>query len=80
MKRLTQRDRPGEASKVSLEYLQNIHDLHEKWLNPASSYTTSTNGIYYKPSTVIVIDADQPLDDVYKIIEHETKNVVTLAN
>jgi thymidine kinase len=75
--RLQQRGRPEETQTVSLDYLQKIHAFHETWLNP-SIETSSIK--YYKPSSVIIIDGDQSIDDVYKIIEIETRNAVTLAN
>jgi thymidylate kinase len=80
MQRLHKRGRPEETQSVSLEYLQTIHDLHETWLNSPSSLSSSSSQGYYKPPSVIIINGDQSIDDVYKIIEKETRNAVTLAN
>jgi thymidylate kinase len=76
MQRLHRRGRPEETQSVSLEYLQALHELHEQWLNAPRD----TSGRFYKPPSVIVINGDQSIDDVYKIIEKETRNAVTLAN
>lgn len=88
MSRLYKRGR-HEEDRVSLEYLRSLHDLHEQWLNhdmvnSTSSLTHQSNDVtfdlgYYKPSNVIIIDADQSIDQVYKTIEHETRNAVTMA-
>ena len=79
MSRIHQRGRPEETQSVGLDYLLKIHDLHEAWLSP-SVYGSENNGLFYRPPTVITINGDQPLDDVYKIIERETRNVATLAS
>ena len=79
MSRLQKRGRPEETTSVSMEYLQKIHDLHERWLNPSRESLVDTSS-YYRPPSVIIIDGDQSLDDVYKIIEKETKDAVTMVN
>lgn len=79
MRRLMERNRPEETNRISLEYLQNLHDLHENWLNTRSETMIGLRK-FYKPSSVIVIDANQSVDDVYKTIEHETKNAVLMKN
>lgn len=90
MSRLHKRARHEETRSVSLDYLTNLHQLHEKWLNhgdcdfaaaddkiaPIDSKTITS---YYKPSNVIIIDADQSIDQVYKAIESETRNAVFMA-
>lgn len=88
MSRLHKRNR-HEETRVSLEYLTNLHQLHEKWLNhghcgdfaAADDKNASKNIItsYYKPGNVIIIDADQSIDQVYKAIEFETRNAVIMA-
>lgn len=77
LNRLYKRGRPEETQSVSLEYLQKIHDLHETWL---SSSINNAQSKYYRPPSIIVIDGDQSIDDVYKIIETETRNAVTMVN
>lgn len=72
MRRLYERGRPEETSSISLEYLKNLHDLHEKWLNSDSTE-------YYRPQSVIIIDADQSIDQVYKEIELETQKAVSIS-
>lgn len=76
LKRLNQRGRP-EEHRVSIDYLRNLHEFHESWLGPNSK----KNGLY-RPASVIVIDGDQSIDDVYKTIEAETRNAfaISLAN
>ena len=76
LERLRMRGRPEETQSVSLDYLQKIHDLHEIWL----ADTANNINRFYRPSSVIIIDGDQSLDDVYRIIENETRNAVSLAN
>jgi deoxyadenosine/deoxycytidine kinase len=42
--RIAQRKRP-EESEISIEYLQMLHDKHEKWIES------------YEPSQVLILDA-----------------------
>ncbi|CAB3386186.1 Hypothetical predicted protein [Cloeon dipterum] len=58
--RLLQRSRKEELS-VSLEYLQQVHEAHEKWL---------LHGIPAKaPAPVLVLDANSNLDAMYRQYE-----------
>jgi thymidylate kinase len=72
LKRLQRRGRPEEINTVTLEYLTRIHELHETWLA-----TNSTK--LYRPPNVIIIDADKSIDEVYRNIEDQTKNVALMA-
>lgn len=93
LKRLNQRARTEETNRVSIEYLQQLHDFHEEWLindsenmasatTSSSPSTTKTSGKkFYRPPSVIVIDANKKLDEVYEIIENATKNaILEIAN
>lgn len=78
--RLNERGRPEETSSISMNYLQNLHDLHESWLLAPNDHPTSfliNNSNIYRPSNIIVIDADKPLDDVCRNIEIETREHAT---
>lgn len=75
MRRVQERNRPEEVSSISLEYLKNLHIFHEKWLN-----SSIKNLHYYQPTSVIIIDANQPVDNVYKSIETETRNCCFMKN
>ncbi len=33
LERIRERDRTGEGEGISLEYLQTLHDIHERWFN-----------------------------------------------
>ncbi|WP_033928502.1 deoxynucleoside kinase [Vibrio cholerae] len=33
LERIRERDRTGEGKGISLEYLQTLHDIHERWFN-----------------------------------------------
>ncbi len=90
-KRLNQRARTEETNRVTIEYLQQLHDFHEDWLidgtqNMASATSSpssakSNKKLFYRPPSVIVIDANKKLDEVYEIIENATKNaILDIAN
>lgn len=78
--RLNTRGRPEETTSIKLDYLQNLHNLHESWLiNPndhPSSFLINTADVY-RPSNIIVIDADQSLENVCRNIEIETRQHAT---
>lgn len=76
LKRLRERNRTEEIDRISLGYLKNLHDLHEKWLFEQKSEPFN----YYKPKTIIVINANQPADEVYKSVENETRNAAFMKN
>ena len=78
-KRLHCRNRPEETSSISMDYLQNLHDLHETWLVKGDERTATSMTKFYRPPAIIVIDANQPLEVVFKSIENETKNAVAIS-
>lgn len=45
----------SEESLVPLEYLKDLHELHENWL---------INGQFYRPAPVHIIDANLDLDNI----------------
>ena len=79
--RLNKRGRPEETSTINLAYLQKLNDLHEEWLNPESSLRpTNPARKLYKAPTVIIIDADQSVEEVYRSMEVETHRVLAMRN
>ncbi len=89
MKRLNQRGRPEETSTITIDYLQSLHDFHERWLIKGAKEETAASTCesshllktqeYYRPPLVIVIDGNQSIDEVYKTIETETRNALSVA-
>lgn len=69
------RARPEEVNSVNLDYLQDLHNFHENWL-----INQNSNSGIYKPASIIVIDANKSVDEVYRTIEIETRNAVLLIN
>jgi thymidylate kinase len=86
MQRLNKRSRSEEKNRVSIDYLRNLHNLHELWLGDSSNTfdSLSSNGQanyqftnhhnWYRPVKIIIIDANQSVGDVYQRIEKETKS------
>jgi thymidylate kinase len=72
LERLQRRRRPEEINTVTLDYLKRIHELHETWLATDSSRL-------YRPTNVIIIDADKSIDEVYRNIEDQTKIAALMA-
>jgi thymidylate kinase len=65
-KRAHMRNRKEEIGKsLSLEYLENLHSLHEKWLSSNTVYDKK-----FRPK-IILIDGNQSIDDVCKRVYKE---------
>lgn len=58
--RMRQRARKEEDC-VSLEYLQQVHDIHDEWLYDQTLFTV--------PAPVITLDANQSMEDMFKNFE-----------
>ncbi|CAF1050098.1 unnamed protein product [Brachionus calyciflorus] len=76
--RVLKRNRSEEVERISLSYLKNLHDLHEKWLVKSSDELDSVK--YYKPKKIIVINANQHADEVYKCVENEARKAIFMKN
>ncbi|CAO1400154.1 unnamed protein product [Diamesa serratosioi] len=64
----------SEESCVPLEYLKDLHELHENWL---------MNGQFYRPAPVLVLDANLELDDIgseYKRSELSVLKPILIEN
>lgn len=46
-----------EENCVSLEYLEQVHEIHEEWLFKKSLFTV--------PAPVITLDADQSMEEMF---------------
>jgi len=57
-----------EESCVPIEYLRDLHDLHERWL---------IQGEFYRPAPVMVVNADLGLDKIY---DEYTRSEQTIWN
>ena len=67
-KRAHMRNRREEIGKsLSLEYLENLHDLHEQWLT-MGAYDSKNKKTRPK---IILIDGNQSIDDVCKRVYKE---------
>ena len=72
--RLRARSR-SEEKVVSIDYLKELHDLHEKWL------ITNKDKCLYGGADVVVIDADQDLNEVPDLYAaHKDKILSTLKD
>jgi len=67
LKRIKFRNRPEEQS-ITLDYLQQLHELHEEWL--LSRTRTSITPVF-------IIDADQTKEHVYSDTNIHLKNLVS---
>ncbi len=68
--RIKSRNRTEEVTNIDVKYLEDLHDLHELWL-----LDEKNSKKLYRPH-VVVIDANQPMDDVCKRIYKEANAVL----
>lgn len=64
----------SEESCVPLEYLKQLHDLHENWL---------IHGLFERPAPVLVLDANLDLNNIaaeYKRSEMSILNPILIEN
>ncbi|CAG2117970.1 unnamed protein product [Medioppia subpectinata] len=66
--RIRRRDRVEEKG-LTIDYLRDLHDLHEQWLLGKGSQ-------YAIPAPVIVIDANQPLVDVKRAYDRHSVDIL----
>lgn len=64
--RIQKRGRP-EESKITLDYLRSLHDLHEDWL---------VRKKFPLPAPVLTIDANTPLEDLVNVYEEQTGGIL----
>lgn len=64
--RIHRRGRP-EESKITLDYIRSLHQLHEDWL---------INEKYPLPAPVISIDANIPLEQILSVYEEKTNGIL----
>lgn len=57
----------SEESQVPLEYLQQLHDLHENWL---------IHGSFRRPAPVLVLDANLDLNDIGQEYQRSEKDIL----
>jgi deoxyadenosine/deoxycytidine kinase len=67
--RIKARNRPEEVTNIDVKYLEDLHNLHELWL-----LDEANSNKLYRPN-VIVIDANQSMDDVCNRIYKEAHAV-----
>lgn len=56
-----------EENQVPLEYLQQLHDLHENWL---------IHGSFHRPAPVLVLDANLDLDGIVQEYQRSEKDIL----
>lgn len=57
----------SEESQVPLEYLQQLHELHENWL---------IHGAFHRPAPVLVLDANLDLDCIGQEYQRSEKDIL----
>ena len=75
MQRLQKRGRQEEIASINVDYLQRLHDLYDAWLLGAPTPHATTKYKRYRPASVVVIDARKSVQEIYELIESETRNV-----
>ncbi|KAK3586740.1 hypothetical protein CHS0354_014771 [Potamilus streckersoni] len=67
LQRIRDRNR-AEEQRITLEYVQALHDLHEEWLIKKSKF--------YIPCQVLVLDANSDLPEMHKIYEERKSEIL----
>ncbi|XP_071957893.1 thymidine kinase 2, mitochondrial-like isoform X2 [Antedon mediterranea] len=67
--RIKERSR-NEESSIPIEYLQDLHQLHEDWLVNKTRFSL--------PAPVTVLDANLPLDQMFKLYTDDQNELLTV--
>lgn len=70
LQRINLRNRPEEKDSISLEYLNQLHHFHDKWLIDKDGADKRT-----KIKEVIVIDASHDLKKMYSTYDNLTEQL-----
>lgn len=65
LNRANRRNRMEEQSAVTLDFLKELHDLHEEWLIKKSPYIPC--------APVVVVDANKDADSVFLTVDQTLK-------
>lgn len=76
LERINLRGRMEEVNNVDIDYLQNLHNFHEQWLNqPDTAHMASGRQFLANPN-IAIINSDQTFEQVCKNAELAILNVL----